>query len=251
MSHNTLLARTSRRILSFLDERVFEAVPNYNDEIVATLYSLHQIFPQWLIMTCPVQHHDFLYVSSNCREITGYDPEYLQKDRPERILQLIHEADAPHLQTCFEYCESIVRNEPPEDHLNIRCTFHYRLLHAKGHYLYMHDEKASFRLSNGNRVYFCMMRDITQEKTFTGVKVEVFKFNGILVKLGECCPDKTVRKLSPREQDLIVLIRQGLTTKEIAHQLSISHNTVRNIRSKMFEKYQVNNVVELLNRTTA
>lgn len=38
-----------------------------------------------------------------------------------------------------------------------------------------------------------------------------------------------------------------LTNKEIACRLNISHNTSRNIRSKLFEKFKVNNVVELLN----
>lgn len=249
MSHQTLLARTSRRIITFLDQRVFEVEPDFNDEIVSTLYSLHRIFPQWLIMTCPVQHSDFFYVSSNCREITGYDPEYLQRSRPEGLIRLIHEADIPHMQACFGYCENLVMNELSGDHLQVRCVFNYRLQHADGHYMHVHDEKATFRLGNGTTVYFCMMRDISQEKTFTGVKVEVFQLNGSLVKLGEYAPAKTSQKLSPREQDLIVLIRQGLTTKEIAYQLNISHNTVRNIRSKMFEKYRVNNVVELLNMT--
>lgn len=249
MSHPSLLMRVSHRIISFLDQQVFEAAPNYNDEIVSALYSLHRIFPQWLIMTCPAKHSDFFYVSSNCRDIIGHTPEYLQHRRPEGLIHLIHEADILHLQTCFGYFESIVRDELPRDLQCIRCVFNYRLQHADGHYLHVHDEKASFVLSNGTIVYFCMIRDISEEKAFAGVKVEVFRQNGSLVKLGECHPARTSQKLSPREQDLIILIRQGLTTKEIAHQLRISHNTVRNIRSKMFEKYQVNNVVELLNRT--
>ena len=41
----------------------------------------------------------------------------------------------------------------------------------------------------------------------------------------------------------------GLTTKEIAAHLNISNNTVRNIKSRMFAKYKVNNTIELLNRT--
>jgi DNA-binding CsgD family transcriptional regulator len=249
MSQSSLLSRVSHRIISFLDQRVFEVDPDYNDEIVSAMYSLHKIFPQWLIMTCPVQHNSFFYVSNNCSDIIGHMSEQLQRLRPEGLIELIHHADMAHLQTCFSYCESIVKNEP-KGHQHIRCTFNYRLQHANGHYLHMHDEKAAFLLSNGSMVYFCMMRDITHEKPFAGVRVEVFKQNGTTTtKLGECHPARTEQKLSPREQDLIVLIRQGLTTKEIAHHLHISHNTVRNIRSKMFEKYQVNNVVELLNRT--
>lgn len=249
MSHRTLLARSASRILAFIDQQISEAEPDHSDEIISTLYSLHRIFPQWLIMTCPTQHKNFLYISNNCQEITGHDPAYLQQRQPENMIRLIHESDMPHLQTCYAYCESIIRNELPGTHLHIRTIFHYRLQHAEGHYLHVYDEKASFQLSNGSTIFFSMMRDISQEKAFAGVQVEVFKQDHSLVKIGACHPAKTSRKLSPREQDLIVLIRQGLTTKEIAGQLKISHHTVRNIRSKMFEKYQVNNVVELLNRT--
>jgi len=249
MSHQLLLARSARRILTFIDEQISEAAPHHSDEIITMMYSLHRIFPQWLIMTCPTQHKNFLYISSNCEEITGHDPAWLQQRQPENMIALIHEADMPHLQTCYAYCESVVRKEQPGDHLNIRSIFNYRLQHARGHYIHVHDEKASFQLSNGTTVYFSMLRDISQEKAFTGVKVEVFKQHRSLVKIGECQPASTSRPLSPREQDLILLIRQGLTTKDIAGQLKISHHTVRNIRSKMFEKYQVSNVVELLNQT--
>lgn len=247
MSYQTVLARTSHRILAFLDQQVIERETDCNDEIVSALYSLHKIFPQWLIMTCPAQHSSFFYVSSNCEAIIGHSPEYLQHRRPQNIIQLIHEADLLPLQTCFQYCEDLVRNEP-SGHRHIRCIFNYRLQHGDGHYLSVHDEKAAFVLANGTMIYFSMIRDISQEKTFAGPKVEVFRQNGSLEKLGQCHPAKADRKLSPREQDLIGLIRQGLTTKEIAYQLKISYHTVRNIRSRMFEKYQVNNVVELLNR---
>jgi DNA-binding CsgD family transcriptional regulator len=55
-------------------------------------------------------------------------------------------------------------------------------------------------------------------------------------------------RLSKRETELVALIRKGLRTKEIADQLKISHHTVRNIRQRMFEKYNVNNSIELLNK---
>lgn len=45
------------------------------------------------------------------------------------------------------------------------------------------------------------------------------------------------------------MIRKGLRTKEIADQLKISHHTVRNLRQRIFEKYNVNSSIELLNKT--
>jgi DNA-binding CsgD family transcriptional regulator len=55
--------------------------------------------------------------------------------------------------------------------------------------------------------------------------------------------------LTSRESELVTLIKQGLSTKEIAWYLNISHHTVRNIKSRLFEKFNVNNSIELLNMT--
>ena len=86
------------------------------------------------------------------------------------------------------------------------------------------------------------------EVSFNGVKIEVFKHESALKKIFEHRPMQA-KKLSSRESELVTLIKQGFTTKEIAGQLSISHNTVRNIKSKLFEKYSVNNAIELINIT--
>lgn len=67
-------------------------------------------------------------------------------------------------------------------------------------------------------------------------------------KLAEFRPATQYIRLSKRETELVGLLRKGLRTKEIADQLKSSHHTVRNIRQRMFEKYNVNNSIELLNK---
>ena len=86
-----------------------------------------------------------------------------------------------------------------------------------------------------------------RDSIFSGVKVEIYREQPVFEKIVEYKPSHVKNKLSPREADLVDLIKRGLTTKEIAWQLNISHNTVRNIKSKMFEKYNVTNAIELLN----
>jgi DNA-binding NarL/FixJ family response regulator len=96
-------------------------------------------------------------------------------------------------------------------------------------------------------LYYVLFRDITEEKTFTGVKAELFRQKQSLVKIDEYKPGAARNPLSKREKELISFIKQGLSTKEIAWHLNISPNTVRNIKSKLFEKYNVGNSIELLN----
>jgi DNA-binding CsgD family transcriptional regulator len=52
--------------------------------------------------------------------------------------------------------------------------------------------------------------------------------------------------LTPRELEILVLIADGLSTKQIAYRLGISFKTVVSHRSRMFRKLNVKNAVGLL-----
>lgn len=52
--------------------------------------------------------------------------------------------------------------------------------------------------------------------------------------------------LTPRERQVVMLLRKGQTSKEIARSLSISPRTVEDYRSKLLAKFDVKNVAELL-----
>jgi len=49
-----------------------------------------------------------------------------------------------------------------------------------------------------------------------------------------------IEPLTPRELDVLALIAQGLTNKEIAQQLVITHGTVRQHAYNLYQKLQVN-----------
>lgn len=55
-------------------------------------------------------------------------------------------------------------------------------------------------------------------------------------------------KLTPREREVISAIARGLTAKECAKELNLSHRTVEKIRNNLREKYAVQNVAELMSR---
>jgi DNA-binding CsgD family transcriptional regulator len=167
----------------------------------------------------------------------------------EKYFAHIHEADQQDVFTCFSELHSLFESILPEDHQRFRAIFHYRFKKANGQYMYLYDEKATIQLRGSGNLYYVLFRDITAERTFNGVKVEVFKQENELCKIKEFKPSALRNALSKRERELVVLMRQGLSTKEIAWHLKISQNTVRNIKSKMFEKYNVNNSIELLNMT--
>jgi DNA-binding NarL/FixJ family response regulator len=57
--------------------------------------------------------------------------------------------------------------------------------------------------------------------------------------------DEAYKTLSPRETEILALVTRGLSNKEIAHELGISHQTVKNHMTKILQK------LDLLDRTQA
>ena len=56
----------------------------------------------------------------------------------------------------------------------------------------------------------------------------------------------TGRKLSPKEQEILTLIAEGKTTKQIAHQLYISTRTVETHRVNIMKKLDAKNAAEMI-----
>jgi DNA-binding CsgD family transcriptional regulator len=250
MISDAVLVRTAERISYYIENYVDCVGAAQREEVLELFDRMHQLFPHWVIMTCPMMHPDIGYVSRNAGAVFGYSPEYMIRNSGvDRYFNHIHESDQNDLYQCFEELHDYYESMMPEEHSKYRAVFHYRFKKPNGQYIYMYDEKASIHLRGSGTLYYVLFRDITAEKPFSGVKVELFRQDEELSKIREFKPSAERTALSKREQELVSLMRQGLSTKEIAWYLKISQNTVRNIKSKMFEKYNVNNSIELLNMT--
>jgi len=75
------------------------------------------------------------------------------------------------------------------------------------------------------------------------------KISNLLVKeYLQCIPEEqsvVYDNITPREREVLQLISDGKSTKEIAHVLGISHKTVENQRQSIMQKLQLFNVAEL------
>jgi LuxR family maltose regulon positive regulatory protein len=68
--------------------------------------------------------------------------------------------------------------------------------------------------------------------------------------VADAAEPSTVEALTPRELDVLALLARGLTNKEIAQQLVISHGTVRQHVYNLFQKLQVNNRLQAVTKAT-
>jgi DNA-binding CsgD family transcriptional regulator len=250
MISEAVLLRSAGKVSSYIEKNVKLAGADKREEVLQLFETTHRLFPHWALTTCPVMHPDIQYASKNCPFIFGYSNDYfLGNSRVEKYFSLVHQADQADLHKCFSFMHEYLESVPSEAHHSYRAVMHYRFKKLNGQYIYLHDEKASIQLKDAGNLYYALFRDITTEKPFNGVKVELFRQEESLVKIMEYKPSAERNPLSKREGEIVTLIKQGLSTKEIGSYLNISHNTVRNIKSKLFEKFNVNNTVELLNMT--
>lgn len=68
-----------------------------------------------------------------------------------------------------------------------------------------------------------------------------------LINPKEFMPDPVVT-LSPRETDVMNLLKEGLGTAKIAEKLNLQLSTVSTYKARIFEKLGVNNIVELITK---
>ena len=242
------LSRAGEKIISFVKENSGEQDLVSMEDIFPFMDAMQKIFPQWVFMICPFHHPESRYVSSNCEQVLGYTSKHIYDLFPTGIAAYAHEDDQQDLKECFSFLHSYLKENSPAKYFDIRLSFQFRLKHKNGNYLLVQDEKASLTLKNSTRVYYSILKDITEETPFTGVRLDIFKQDTSQEKLTGFRPATHHVQLSKRETQLVSLIRKGLRTKEIADHLKISHHTVRNIRQRMFEKYNVNSSIELLNK---
>jgi len=242
------LMRTAERICHFIENYADVVGPEKRDEVVEFFGRMHQVFPQWVISTCPAMHPDIEFISPNCYSVLGVDAQFMLKNLGlTEFFSHVHEADQKDLLACIRYMHDFLEGIAPEQHYRYRTILHYRFRKGNGQFIYLYDQRASLLLPGSGNLYYGLFRDVTEESAFGGVRAEIYIQNEILDKIEEFKPSAERNRLSKREQELVAFIRQGLSTKEIAWYLKISPNTVRNIKSKLFEKYNVNNSIELLN----
>jgi len=242
------LTRAGERVISLIKEiSDGQGLVSIGD-IFPFMDAMQKMFPQWVFMICPFHHPESRYISSNCEQVLGYTNDYLYNLFPAGIISHAHEDDQQDLKDCFSFLHNYLKDKSPEEYFALRIVLQFRLKSKNGNYLLVQDEKASLKLQNSTFVYYSILKDITEETAFAGVRLDIYKQDISQEKLAEFRPAVQHVRLSKRETELVTLIRKGLRTKEIADHLKISHHTVRNIRQRMFEKYNVSSSIELLNK---
>lgn len=188
------------------------------------------------------------YVSSNGVHLFGYTSEDLKNKVFRNITACLHTEDNESFVRARQKIETLSRTISQQEMLEYRFVMNYRFRRGDGKYIHILEERIYMADHLGNYKSFLLFKDISAERPFIRVRLEWLKYhNGTYLKINSYVPTSAETYFSQREIEVLQLIKEGCSSKEIADALCISINTVRNHRSNLFKKAQARNMVELLN----
>lgn len=210
---------------------------------------LEQLFPGWVISRRGTEHRPH-FLSRNRAAFFGVSPDELAAKTYDDLMSLVHPDDLDPYQRSLQKVKEILKGIEPAEAFQYRFTIQYRLRRRRD-YLSLHEERL-FHLDEHDRLtHFTLFRDLSAERSVTRVQLDWYRIHEPgYQRVGSYVPAAPEQDLTAREVEVIQLIKDGLSSKEIADRLCISVNTVRNHRSNLFRKTNARNMVDLVKSIT-
>jgi DNA-binding CsgD family transcriptional regulator len=187
-----------------------------------------------------------VFVSYNFTDLFGYDMNSLEKNGNDYFNEHVHPEDTPVLMRNgidFLRLFYIHKNE----FSNCKLINEYRIRNCHNNYIRIIEQHQILEFDKkGNAWLSLSIWDISPDQSrFQGVKSKILNCKtGVYHSIQELLPASHHASLSPREIEILQLVRDGLLSKEISEKLSISVHTVNTHRQKILIKLNVDNSME-------
>lgn len=204
---------------------------------------------QSCIFTVDVFKERYDFASDNFSIIFGYNSAWIKtiREQGDFLEDRIHPDDRSQILGCQIEHGQFIYSLSPEERNDYEQIFQYRILNAKGQYVNVISRQQVLEKDRNGKAWIIMgIMDISPDQMLA----EKIRRTVINRKTGEILAPAFVpaeKQLTNREREILLLIRQGLLSKEIADKLSISIYTVNNHRKNILAKLNVDNVMEAIN----
>lgn len=205
---------------------------------------------QSCIFTVDVFKERYDFASDNFAHIFGYNPTWIKNIRKQGDLleERIHPDDRAQLIEYQIEHGQFIYSLPLEERNDYQQIFQIRMLDARQQYVNVISRQQVIQKDKNGKAWMIMgLMDISPDQTPT----ERIKRTVINRKTGEIVASAVIQaeqQLTKREKEILILIRQGFLSKEIAYKLNLSIYTVNNHRKNILTKLNVDNVIEAINR---
>lgn len=223
---------------------------NYDlwNEQRASIQELSQI-TQSCIFTVDVFKERYDFASDNFAHIFGYNPTWIKTIRKQGDLleERIHPDDRRQLTEYQIEHGQFIYSLPQKERNDYQQIFQIRILDARQQYVNVISRHQVIQKDRNDKAWIIMgIMDISPDQTPT----EKIKRTVVNRKTGKILAPAIIpaeKCLTRREKDILLLIRQGFLSKEIACKLNLSIYTVNNHRKNILTKLNVSNVIEAIN----
>jgi len=201
------------------------------------------------IFTVDVFKERYDFASDNFSHIFGYNPDWIKTIRKQGDLleERIHPDDRGQLIEYQIEHGQFIYSLPQEERNDYQQIFQYRILNAKGQYINVISRHQVIQKDKNDKAWIIMgVMDISPDQ----IPAEKIKRTVINGKTGDILTSSLIpedKQLTNREKEILLLIRQGFLSKEIADRLKLSIYTVNNHRKNILAKLDVDNVIEAIN----
>jgi len=192
-----------------------------------------------------------LYISSNYDTCFDYLPDFKTKDlisKKELIDASIHPDDWPIVMNLRKRGFEFIAGLPFEQRKDYKHVLEFRVLGPGKNYMRLLLQYHLLEITESNDYILLLgISDLSPDQSLD----EPVKFRLINFKTSEVINfsvfEKTDMPLTKRELEILKLVNEGMLSKEISNQLSISIHTVNRHRQNIMEKMNVDNVMEAIN----
>ena len=193
------------------------------------------------------QRYDF--ASDNFSHIFGYNPTDIKtiNKQDDLLEERIHPDDR--LQMLEYQIEHglFIYSLPPEERNDYQQIFQVRMLNANQQYINVISRQQVIEKDSNGKAWMIMgIIDISPDQLLSG-KIKRTVLNRKTGEILTSSPIPAEKRLTKREKEILLFIRQGLLSKEIADRLHLSIYTVNNHRKNILEKLNADNAMEALN----
>jgi DNA-binding CsgD family transcriptional regulator len=207
---------------------------------------LEQFFPGRVIMWCNDNFEHWVY-TDNCAAFFGFAPEEIAVKTYNDYRNKVHPDDLPGYDLCLQKIGNLLQNDiDPAQWNQYRFVIHYRVW-RKTDYFQLREEQIVQSPGQKPGGRHLLLTDVTDDYPFTCVQLDWYEIGSLgYKKINNYTPHHQESPLTGREVEILRLLGEGFTSKQIAEHLYISVNTVRNHRANLLRKTHAHNTVQVL-----
>ncbi len=228
-----------------LDYTVFDKQIPFLDQMAAIKNSGISVFDFY--------KKEHIYHSNNMHNLFGYDLDKIEEIGTEYYDSRIHPEDFLSLLKNGLALIKYYFQLPSSERKNFKLQNEYRILNAEDKYIKVIEQQQVLELDTQGNLWLALsVLDISpNQEIINGITSQL-----VNVKTGETKQLELAKKptdtieLSKREKQILGYVKEGLLSKEISNNLSISVHTVNTHRQNILKKLGANNSFEAVEYAT-